>query len=75
MRGLRFTMRKTPKGAKRSKRYRWDQKKEILRLEVGHILLVQHKGIVAMHEYELREVPHEWLCLHVEVPEHIIAAP
>ena len=35
---------------------------------------MQKKGIVAMHKNELREVPHEWLCLNVEIPEHLVAA-
>ena len=28
-----------------------------------------------MHEHEPREIPHGWLCLHMEVPEHLVAAP
>ena len=46
----------------------------MLGLETGQ-LLVQKKVIVAMQEHELGEVPCEWLSLHVEVPEHIAAAP
>ena len=49
--------------------------KKMLRLKAGHLLLVRQKGIVAMLEHEPREVPHEWICLHVEVPENIVAEP
>ena len=48
---------------------------KMLRLESGHLLLVHQKGIAAMHEHETQEIPHEWLCLHMEVPENIVAAP
>ena len=50
------------------------KRKKMLRLEAGHFLLVRQKVIVAMHEHETREVPHEWLLLHVEVPDHIRTA-
>ena len=28
-----------------------------------------------MRENEPREIPHEWLCLHREVPKNLVAAP
>ena len=28
-----------------------------------------------MREHEPGEVPHEWICLHVELLEHLVAAP
>ena len=46
----------------------------MLELESGR-LLVRQKGIVAMHEHDLGELPHEWFYLHMEVPEHLVAAP
>ena len=45
------------------------------RLGAGHPLLVLQKGIAAMHDHELRKISHEWICLHMEVPENIFAAP
>ena len=47
----------------------------MLGLEAGHLLLVCHKVIVAMHEHEPKEIPHELFFLHVEVPEHICTVP
>ena len=37
--------------------------------------MVQKKVIVSMRDNEPREVYHNWIYLHVEVPEHIIAVP
>ena len=45
----------------------------MLRLEAGDLLLVQQKVIVFMHD--MQEVTCEWLCLHVEAPETIVAVP
>ena len=28
-----------------------------------------------MREHEPREVPHDWLCLYMELPEYLVAAP
>ena len=36
---------------------------------------MRQKLIVAIRENEPREVPHEWFCLHMEVPENLVAAP
>ena len=47
----------------------------MLGLEAGHLLLVRHKGIFAMRDHEPVEVPRDWLCLNVEVPEHLVAVP
>ena len=51
------------------------KRKKMLRLEAGHLLLVWQKVIVAMHEHEPREIPHEWLCLYMEIPEHLVVVP
>ena len=37
--------------------------------------MVRQKVIVFMLEHNLREISHEWLCLHMEVPEHLVAIP
>ena len=47
----------------------------MLRLEAGHLLLVRQKIIFSMHAHEPQEDPHEWICLHIEVPENLVAAP
>ena len=47
----------------------------MLRLEAGHLLLVWQKLIVVMPEHDPQEISHEWLCLHMEVPEHLVTAP
>ena len=36
---------------------------------------MRQKIIVAMCDSEPREVPHEWFCLNVEVPEHLVDVP
>ena len=37
--------------------------------------MVRQKGIFAIHEHDLREIHHECICLHMEVPEHLATAP
>ena len=28
-----------------------------------------------MKEHEPQEIPREWICLHIELPEHLVAVP
>ena len=35
--------------------------------------MVCQKGIVAMQEHELQEIPHEWLYLYMGITENLIA--
>ena len=46
----------------------------MLRLEAGHLLLMQYKVIIAMRDHEPQEIPHEWLYQYMEVHEHLVAA-
>ena len=48
---------------------------KMLILEAGHLLLVQQKGIVYMHDHDTQKINHEWLCLRMEVPKHLVAVP
>ena len=36
---------------------------------------MQQKGIVTVNEHETGEVPHEWFCLYIKVPDIHVAAP
>ena len=36
---------------------------------------MRQKGIVAMNEHELQEIPREWICLDIELPEHLVDVP
>ena len=47
----------------------------MLGLDSVHLLLVLQKVIVDMHDHETGEVPHEWFCLHLDVPDNIVTAP
>ena len=37
--------------------------------------MVRHKGIVVMREHDPQGISYEWLCLQMEVREHLVAVP
>ena len=47
----------------------------MLILEAGHLLLVGQRVIVEMYDNDSLGVPHVCICLHIDVPEHLVASP